>query len=71
MDKLKESAKSGKGNLLALAVDAAQARATLGEISDALESVYGRYVPNESIVRGAYLEEATSIEGSQGKKEFE
>ena len=39
---LTEGAKAG-GNLLALAVDAARARATLGEISSAMEAVFGRY----------------------------
>lgn len=40
---LTEAARSGKGNLLELAIVAARARATVGEISDALEVVYGRY----------------------------
>jgi len=43
LDLLTEAAKTGNGNLLALAVDAARQRATLGEISYALEKVYGRY----------------------------
>jgi methylmalonyl-CoA mutase len=41
--KLIDCAKTGKGNLLEIAVDAARNRTTLGEISDALETVYGRY----------------------------
>ncbi|MGB0788954.1 MAG: methylmalonyl-CoA mutase, partial [Marinirhabdus sp.] len=41
--KLTACAKTAKGNLVALAVEAARHRATLGEISDALETVYGRY----------------------------
>jgi methylmalonyl-CoA mutase len=41
--KLTEAAKSGQENLLSLAVEAARNRATLGEISDALEAVFGRY----------------------------
>jgi methylmalonyl-CoA mutase len=40
---LTEAAKSGTGNLLELAIIASRARATVGEISDALEAVYGRY----------------------------
>jgi hypothetical protein len=40
---LTEAARSGKGNLLELAIVAARARATVGEISDALEVVYSRY----------------------------
>ena len=46
---IREAAKSG-GNLLAAAVDAARLRATLGEISDAMEDVFGRYlVPSECV----------------------
>ena len=41
-------------NLLKLAVNAARARATLGEISSALESVWGRHVPSSQVVQGAY-----------------
>ncbi len=41
-------------NLLALAIDAARARATVGEISDALETVYGRYKADSQTVSGVY-----------------
>ena len=40
---LTDCAKTGSGNLLTLSVEAARLRATLGEISDALEKVFGRY----------------------------
>ncbi len=50
---LTEGAKSGE-NLLALAVSAARARATLGEISDAMELVFGRYATTPEPVRGIY-----------------
>jgi len=50
-------AKSGQGNLLELAVTAAQARATLGEISDALEVVYGRYKAQIRSISGVYRHE--------------
>lgn len=43
-----------KGNLLELAIEAARRRATLGEISAALEKSYGRYVPTSGLVSGAY-----------------
>ncbi|MFK7956159.1 MAG: methylmalonyl-CoA mutase [Lysobacterales bacterium] len=43
-----------QGNLLALAIDAARARATVGEISDALESVFGRYKADSQTVSGIY-----------------
>jgi methylmalonyl-CoA mutase len=45
-------------NLLALAVDAARAKATVGEISDALEKVYGRYTGQIRTISGVYREEA-------------
>jgi methylmalonyl-CoA mutase len=56
---------------MALSVDAAAARCTVGEISDALEKVYGRYVAKDSIVRGAYGKETTSKAGEKGLKEYE
>lgn len=55
---MRDCAKNNTGNLLELAVEAAKARATLGEISSALEDVYGRHVPKENIVRGAYSDES-------------
>ncbi|WP_420402468.1 methylmalonyl-CoA mutase [Nisaea sp.] len=57
LDRLTASASSGEGNLLALAVDAARARATVGEISDALEKVYGRHVAEVKTVSGVYASE--------------
>ncbi|WP_332810841.1 methylmalonyl-CoA mutase [Sphingomonas sp.] len=53
LDALREGAK-GNGNLLALAVEAARARATLGEISQALEDVFGRYETVPEPVSGIY-----------------
>ncbi len=50
-------ARTGQGNLLELAVAAAQARATLGEISQALESVYGRYQAQIRSISGVYRQE--------------
>lgn len=54
---LTECAKTGNGNLLALAVDAARLRATLGEISDALEAVFGRYQAVIRSISGVYSNE--------------
>ena len=54
---LTAGAKSGQGNLLELAVAAAQARATLGEISDALEAVFGRYQAQIRSISGVYRQE--------------
>ncbi len=51
---LTEAAKNESGNLLALAVEAARARATLGEISDAMEKVYGRHMAVVRSISGVY-----------------
>jgi methylmalonyl-CoA mutase len=53
---LVESAREGKGNLLALAIVAMKARATVGEVSDALENVWGRYRAEMKSVSGVYSE---------------
>ncbi|WMX15462.1 methylmalonyl-CoA mutase [Aureispira sp. CCB-E] len=55
--KITAAAKAGKGNLLALAVEAARVRATLGEISDAMEVVFGRYKANTKSISGVYSKE--------------
>jgi len=58
LDDLRKAAENPqRGNLLALAVDAAQARASLGEISYALESVWGRHRAETRIIRGVYSNE--------------
>ncbi|MGB5510764.1 MAG: methylmalonyl-CoA mutase [Woeseiaceae bacterium] len=54
LDALTESAEKETGNLLELAVNAARARATVGEISDALEKVYGRHRAVTQAVTGVY-----------------
>jgi methylmalonyl-CoA mutase len=51
---LTAAARSGEGNLLALAVEATRARATVGEISDALEAVYGRHRAETRSISGVY-----------------
>ena len=51
---LTNAAKSGSGNLLELAINATRSRATVGEISDALEAVYGRFVAHAQTVSGVY-----------------
>jgi len=55
---LTESAISGNGNILELAIVAARERATLGEISDALEKHYGRYQPKVRTISGVFKNEA-------------
>ncbi|TGE22954.1 methylmalonyl-CoA mutase [Hymenobacter metallicola] len=54
---LTDAARSGQGNLLELAVNAARLRATLGEISDALEAVYGRHQATIRAISGVYSAE--------------
>ena len=56
LDLITETAK-GNGNLLAVAVDAARKRASLGEISSAMESVFGRYQATNRSVSGVYSKE--------------
>ncbi|MBT3383688.1 MAG: methylmalonyl-CoA mutase [Prolixibacteraceae bacterium] len=53
-----KAAETGEGNLLALAIDAAQKRASLGEISDACEKVAGRYKAVIRTIEGVYKSEA-------------
>jgi len=60
--KLVECAKTGEGNLLTLAVEAARHRATLGEISDAMEASFGRYVATTKTVSGVYSSEIENNE---------
>jgi len=51
---LEQAARSGQGNLLALAVEAARARATVGEISDAMEKAFGRHRAEVKTLAGVY-----------------
>jgi methylmalonyl-CoA mutase len=60
---LTRCAETGEGNLLELAVDAARHRATVGEISDALEKVFGRYEATIRSIQGVYKSEVG--EGSE------
>ena len=54
LTRIEQAAASGEGNLLELAVEAARARATLGEISYALEKVWGRYEASTRTISGVY-----------------
>merc|ERR1719225_2389316 len=54
---LEEAARTGTGNVLELAVEAARARCTVGEITRAMEAVYGRHVASDKMVSGAYRAE--------------
>ncbi|MGB0918837.1 MAG: methylmalonyl-CoA mutase, partial [Flavobacteriales bacterium] len=62
LETLTKCAKTGDGNLLELAVDAARKRATLGEISDALEEEFGRYKAVVRSISGVYSNEVKKNE---------
>ena len=57
LEALTKCAETGEGNLLELAIDAARHRATVGEISDALEKVWGRYQATIRSIEGVYRSE--------------
>ncbi|MDN3674282.1 methylmalonyl-CoA mutase [Flavobacterium branchiarum] len=78
LEKLILCAKTGDGNLLEIAIDAARSRATLGEISDALETVFGRYKAQIKSFSGVYsaaikddksFEKAKQLANTFAKKE--
>jgi methylmalonyl-CoA mutase len=68
LSKLTECAKSGKGNLLSFAIEAARLRATLGEISSAMEEIFGRYKADTRSVQGVYSNEIKMNEAFQEAK---
>ena len=64
LDALTRSAETGTGNLLEGAVEAARAKATVGEISYALEKIYGRHRADVSAISGVYKAEIGRMDGS-------
>ncbi len=70
LDQLVLCAKTGEGNLLEIAVEAARFRATLGEISDALETVYGRYKAQIKSFSGVYSKEIKNDESFENAKKL-
>ncbi len=70
LEALAGAARSGRGNLLALSINAARACATVGEISDALETVYGRHVAEIRAVEGVYRAEARSAGGDSDGRDL-
>lgn len=70
LEALTASARSGEGNLLELAVDAARNRATLGEISDALETIFGRYKAQIKSFSGVYSKEIKNDESFEKAKQL-
>lgn len=68
LESISEACQSGKGNLLALAVEAARKRATLGEISDAMEKEFGRHKATVKSISGVYSREAQDDENFKEAK---
>ena len=64
LEALSKAAASGEGNLLALAVEAARAKATVGEISGALEKVWGRHRAETRAISGVYKREVGAMADS-------
>lgn len=58
LEALTRGAGAGNRNLLALAIDAARAKATVGEMSDAMETAYGRHKAEIKVISGVYKDEA-------------
>jgi methylmalonyl-CoA mutase len=70
LEGISEAAKSGEGNLLTLVVEAARLRATLGEISDAMEVAFGRYKANTRAISGVYSKEIAMDENFKKAQEL-
>ena len=74
LEAITKAAETGKGNLLALAIEAAKNRASLGEISDACEKVAGRYKAVIRTIEGVYKSEAKNksefVEAQELAKQF-
>ena len=70
LSKLTDAGRTGQENLLALAVEAARERATLGEISDALEVVFGRYKAQIKSFSGVYSKEIKNDESFRKAQEL-
>ncbi|MGB4665573.1 MAG: methylmalonyl-CoA mutase [Bacteroidales bacterium] len=62
LDAITKACETGEGNLLELAIEAAKYRATLGEISFAMEKAWGRYVPEIKSITGVYSSEISQNE---------
>jgi methylmalonyl-CoA mutase len=70
LDAITKSCETGEGNLLELSVNAAKARASLGEISFAMEKVYGRYKANIRMISGVYSSETRDDEQFRKAREL-
>jgi methylmalonyl-CoA mutase len=69
LEALTKAAEDNTGNLLALSIDAVRLRATVGEVSDALEKIYGRHRADTQKVTGVYAAAYDSAEGWEKLKE--
>ena len=70
LDRLTECARTGEGNLLELSIDAARKRASLGEISYALEKVYGRYKAKINLISNVYSSQTKESEAFKRAQEL-
>jgi methylmalonyl-CoA mutase len=70
LDAITECARTGEGSLLELSVEAARRRATLGEISDACERVFGRYKAVIRTISGVYSGEMSEDDGFRNAREL-
>ncbi|MDR3273647.1 MAG: methylmalonyl-CoA mutase, partial [Flavobacteriaceae bacterium] len=68
LGKITEAAKSKKGNLLELSIEAARRRATLGEISFAMEEIYGRYKARIQTIQGVYAMNSQNNDFKKARK---
>nr|XP_022309134.1 methylmalonyl-CoA mutase, mitochondrial-like isoform X1 [Crassostrea virginica] len=62
LEAITQACSSNQGNLLQLSIDAARARCTVGEITEAMEKVFGRHVANNRLVSGAYKTEFGEVD---------
>jgi len=67
LDALQACAETGEGNLLALAVEAARAQATVGEMTSAMEAVWGRHQADTRAISGVYREEIGQMDDAVRK----
>lgn len=70
LNAIKASSKSSKGNLLELCIQAARVRATLGEISDAMEESFGRHKAEIKSIQGVYASAASSMKTFEQAREM-
>lgn len=70
LEAITQAAQSGEENLLALAVEAARKRATLGEISDAMEKVFGRHKAQTQAISGVYAAEVKNQDSFKKAQEL-